>query len=149
MLIMGAAADAFNKTEYKRTMGELMINDYFYRPACIDRVVEVRTNGVIGLDPLKGLIPWSEIKSIELTPEILEKNGFVGEGDKFKMWTSADKRVILHNKDEYLNTFNKWHAHVDTEDMRTIGSIELTYMNQLQQFLRLCGMNDMADKLEA
>ena len=146
---MAVAVVVFNITKYKRTMRELMINDYFYRPACIDRVVEVRINGVIGSDPLKGLIPWSEVKPITITPEILEKNGFVGEGDKFKMWTSADKRVILHNNDEYLNTFNKWHAHVDTEDMRTIGSIELTYINQLQQFLRLCGLSEMADKLEA
>lgn len=148
---MAAAEDVFNITKYKRTMGELMINDYFYRPACIDKVAEVRNNGVIVSDSLRGLIPWSEIKPIPITPEILEKNGFVeaGECDKFKLWASADKRVILHNNDGYLNTFNKWHVHVDTEDMRTIGSIELTYVHQLQQFLRLCGMNVMADNLEA
>lgn len=130
------------------TVNELMIGDYFYRPDCVDRVVEIRKNGVIGSDPLRGLIPWSEIKPIELTPEILEKNGFVGEGDNFKMWTSVDKRVILHNNDGYINSFNKWHVHVDTEDMRTIGSIELTYVHQFQQFLRLCGMNGMADNFK-
>jgi hypothetical protein len=88
------------------------------------------------------------VEPIPITTDILEKNGFIGEGDKFKMWTSADKRVILHNNDEYINTFNKWHVHVDTEDMRSIGSIELTDVHQLQQFLRLCGMNDMADNFE-
>lgn len=88
------------------------------------------------------------IEPIPLTAEILEKNGFIGEGDKFKLWTSADKRVILHNNDGYLNTFNKWHVHVDTEDMRTIGNIELTYVHQIQQFLRMCGLNEMADSFK-
>ena len=84
---------------------------------------------------------------IPLTAEILRKNGF-GIDDSFKpyrLWRSADNRIILHNEDEYLNTFNKWHIHVDTEDMRTIGSVELTYVHQLQQCLRLCGLNSMAN----
>ncbi|MBQ3679798.1 MAG: hypothetical protein IJP79_07335 [Paludibacteraceae bacterium] len=126
---------------------ELMIGDYFYRPDCVDRVVEVRKNGVIGTDSLRGLIPWSEIKPIPLTKEILEKNGFCLD-DGFKphlLWKSIDHRIILHNEDEYLNTFNKWHIHVDTEDMRSIGAIELTYVHQFQQFLRLCGMNELAN----
>lgn len=89
-------------------------------------------------------------KPIPLTPEILEKNGFSLD-DSYKphlKWISADNRIILHNEDEYLNTFNKWHVHVDTEDMRTIGSIELTYVHQFQQFLRLCEMHDLADNFK-
>ena len=87
---------------------------------------------------------------IPLTAEILKKNGFSID-DSFhphRRWNSADRRVVLHNEDEYLNTFNKWHVHVDTEDMRTIGSVELTYVHQFQQFLRLCGMNDIANDFE-
>lgn len=92
------------------------------------------------------MIDFAEIVSISLTPEILEKNGF--DKDAWNTWISADHRITLHNEDEYLNTFNKWHIHVDTEDMRTIGSVELTYVHQLQQFLRLCGMNDLADNFK-
>ena len=94
---------------------------------------------------------WAEqLNPIPLTPEILKKNGFSID-DSFhphRRWHSADRRVVLHNEDEYLNTFNKWHVHIDTEDMRTIGSIELTYVHQLQQFLRLCGMNELADSFK-
>lgn len=100
-----------------------------------------------GYDSIR-YIEISDINPIPITIEIFEKNGFVAEGDNFKMWTSADKRVILHNNDGYLNTFNKWHVHVDTEDMRTIGCVELTYVHQFQQFLRLCGMNELADNFK-
>lgn len=90
------------------------------------------------------------LQLIPLTSKILENNGF-GIDDGFhphRFWKSADNRIILHNEDEYLNTFNKWHVHVDTEDMRTIGSIELTYVHQFQQFLRLCGMNELANNFK-
>lgn len=96
------------------------------------------------------MIEYTKIKPIPLTTEILGKNGFSID-DSFhphRRWNSADNRIILHNEDEYLNTFNKWHVHVDTEDMRTIGSIELTYVHQFQQFLRLCGMDELADNFK-
>lgn len=32
--------------------------------------------------------------------------------------------------------------------LRTIGSIELTYVHQFQQFLRLCGMNELANNFK-
>lgn len=60
----------------KLTAQDLQIGDCFYRPDCVDKVVEIRKNGVIGLDLLRGLIPFSEIKGISITPEILEKNAF-------------------------------------------------------------------------
>lgn len=96
------------------------------------------------------MIDFTEIEPIPLTPEILKKNGF-GINDSFKphhLWKSTDNRVMLHDEDLYLNTFNKWHVHVDTEDMRTIGSIELTYVHQFQQFLRLCGMSETANNFK-
>ena len=66
------------RVKNKRIMeaNKLMIGDYFYRLDCVDRVVEIHKNRVIGSDPLRGLIPWSEIKPINLTAEILKKNGF-------------------------------------------------------------------------
>lgn len=134
---------------------ELMTGDYvrYKRTKAMIWVFEIDSDrNVINNEPdgydSETNISIDDIEPIPLTAEILEKNGFVAEGDNFKMWTSADKRVILHNNDGYLNTFNKWHVHADTEDMRTIGSIELTYMHQLQQFLCLCGLNDMANNFK-
>ena len=151
---MAAAADVFNKTKYKRTMAELMINDYFYRPDCIDRVVEVRINGVIGSDPLRGLIPWSEIKPVAITPEILEKNGFVpnthiypypyyeyiNEKDKLKIGFAFPKGNRTSYKEPWV--------YIDSENV-FIEHLPCIFVHQLQQIFRLCGMNDMADKLEA
>lgn len=67
---------------------ELMTGDYFYRPDCVDRAVEIRKNGVIGVDSLRGLIPWSEISPITTSPEILETNAFRVQG-----------HTLLHRQD--------------------------------------------------
>lgn len=98
------------------------------------------------------MIEFTDIAPIPLTAEILEKNGFEFYDSFYQLlpqqWKGADNRVVLLNDDRFLNTFNKWHVHVDTEDMRTIGSIELTYVHQFQQLLRLCGLNDLADNFK-
>lgn len=128
---------------------ELMVYDWVYLTKDYGTLKkEILKIDILDLDRVfEGML---EIESIPLTPEILKNNGF-GIDDSFRphhFWRSADNRVILYNDDEYLNTFNKWHVHVDTEDMRTIGSIEQTYVHQLQQFLRLCGMNGMANNFK-
>lgn len=55
---------------------ELMVGDWIYRPCCSDQVKEIRRNGIIGLDSARGLVLFSELEPIPITPEILEKNGF-------------------------------------------------------------------------
>ena len=42
------------------------------------------------------------------------------------------------NIDEYINSFNKWNVHIDTEDMRTMCTSEITYVHELQHLLKLC-----------
>lgn len=141
-------------------VNELMINDWvldtFDKPLRVRDIItfdnKYSAKRYVNGNSLEGGGAYCQreenIKPIPLTSEILEKNGFVGEGDIFKMWISADKRVILHNNDKYINSFNKWHVHVYTEDMRTIGNIELTYVHQLQQFLRFCGLDDKANNFK-
>lgn len=126
-----------------------MNGDYFYRPDCIDRVVETRKNGIIGSDSLRGLIPWSEIKLVPLTTEILTKNYFIGEGylifylDEFsyleyypfegrlrKIWTGVDE----------------WNNHAVTREITF--QCECRYVNEFQQALRLCELNELADNLK-
>ena len=54
----------------------LRTGNWIWRPCCNDQVVEVRENGIIGLDSLRGLIPFAELKPIELNYEILTEIGF-------------------------------------------------------------------------
>ena len=93
---------------------------------------------------------YENVYPIELTEEILHKNGFkndvlaeksiIAEGaSNFSViLISEDNRIILNNIDEYLNSFNKWNIHIDTEDMRTLCTAEITYVHELQHLLKLC-----------
>lgn len=55
---------------------ELRIGNKIWRPCCYDEVVEVRENGIIGLDSLRGLLTYGEIEPITVTEELLLKIGF-------------------------------------------------------------------------
>lgn len=55
---------------------ELRVGNKIWRPCCYDEVEEIRENGIIGLDSLRGLIPYSEIEPIPITEELLLKIGF-------------------------------------------------------------------------
>ena len=91
-----------------------------------------------------------DFEPIPLTEEILKKNGFkndviaqksiIAEGaSNFSViLISEDNRITLNNIDEYLNSFNKWNIHIDTEDMRTMCTAEITYVHELQHLLKLC-----------
>jgi len=93
---------------------------------------------------------YENVHPIELTEEILHNNGFkndvitqksiIAEGaSNFSViLISEDNRITLNNIDEYLNSFNKWHIHIDTEDMRTMCTAEITYVHELQHLLKLC-----------
>lgn len=92
----------------------------------------------------------NKIEPIPITEEILKKNGFkndviaqkaiIAEGaSNFSViLISEDNRIILNNIDEYINSFNKWHVHIDTEDVRTMCTSEITYVHELQHLLKLC-----------
>lgn len=98
----------------------------------------------------KGAKDINKIEPIPITEEILKKNGFkndviaqkaiIAEGaSNFSViLISEDNRIILNNIDEYLNSFNKWHVHIDTEDMRTMCTSEIAYVHELQHLLKLC-----------
>jgi len=122
---------------------ELMIGDWLYRPACYDQVKEIRHTGVIGIDNLRGLIAFSELEPIPLTPNILEKNGFV-----------SNKHVYPYPYYEYINEKDKlkisfafpqgnktsykepW-VYIDSENV-FIEHLPCVFVHQLQQILRLC-----------
>lgn len=74
-----------------------------------------------------------QVKPIPLTPEILEKNGW---------W--FDTEDMWHH-DEVDFSIEKWNGKFQCYD---INQIKLDSVHQLQQTLRLCGLNDLADNFK-
>lgn len=106
---------------------ELMIGDWVYRPACYDKVKEIRNTGVIGIDNMRGLIAFSEIEPIPITAEILEKNGFYYDEDR-KAYLMG---VIFRVKPERYGLFS----------FEICGCpYSLNTVHELQHALRLCGI---------
>ena len=112
---------------------ELMIGDWIYRPDCYDQVKEIRHAGVIGIDNMRGLITFSELEPIPLTPEILEKNGF------HKEW---DEDIILMVCDTIIVEIgNMYKIYKDGKMYLRRVLSPLYYVHQLQHALRLCGIS--------
>lgn len=119
---------------------DLMIGDWVYRPDCYDQVKEIRYTGVIGIDSMRGLIAFSELKPIPLTQVILEKNGFEvtrnmsssGNKDVWSWRVSKNKvfHIIEHHNKKMFPYF--WIELGSNSDIK--------YVHQLQQALRLCGI---------
>lgn len=139
---------------------ELMINDWVSINDSNYKVKDIKKNGVIklyedtqfGEHEIEFNSDYLEefISPIELTEEIFHKNGFkndviaqksiIAEGaSNFSViLISEDNRITINNIDEYINSFNKWYIHIDTEDMRTLCTAEITYVHELQHLLKLC-----------
>ena len=62
---------------------ELRIGNKIWRPCCCDEVVEVREDGIIGIDSLRGQIIYDEIEPIPVTEELLLKIGFKEKRDGY------------------------------------------------------------------
>ena len=81
-----------------------------------------------------------DFEPIPLTEEFFEKNGIKRVNDLLLkpniMFESEDKRIrimdLTNSGDGY------WNVHVDNEDFDSIGSCDVKYVHQFQQFLRLC-----------
>ena len=70
---------------------------------------------------------------IPLTPEILEKNG----------WWYEIEDMWLHDEANFC--IEKWNGKLQCYD---INQIKLYSVHQLQQILRLCGLNELADNFK-
>lgn len=132
---------------------ELQIGDYVIRknvPQEILKVVSIdsiKNTIYLDLDGLGIIEKLENISPIEITDDILMKLGFEKSMDAFlppglpidkiEKWNSEDRRVEIRNE-YWTNTDNKWIIHVDNEDMDSIGSCEITYIQEMQQFFRLC-----------
>lgn len=77
---------------------------------------------------------------VELTTDILKRNGFerlVELGHEY--FRSPDGRVCI--SDEANRAGCNWYVHVDDEYFRTIGSFDFQYIEDLNAFLALCGLD--------
>lgn len=110
---------------------DLMIGDWVYRPDCYSKVKEIRENGIIGLDHLRGIISFEELKPIPLTPEILEKNGFVYDSED-KLFEDIYPRISMLYSQYRL---------VENGGINYGEMSEIKYVHQLQHALRLCGID--------
>ena len=83
-----------------------------------------------------------QVKPITLTPEILEKNDFWIEEDDIRY--HEDSEMWVHSDVEYL-TIEKFEGRFQCYN---IPSMQLNYVHQIQQVLRLAGMTDMANNFK-
>ena len=105
---------------------DLMIGDWVVKPSG-----HIRT---MGRAEFSNDDAWFEdTKPIPLTTEILEKNG----------WWYEIEDMWLH--DEVSFCIEKWNGKFQCYD---INQIKLDSVHQLQQILRLCGLNDLADNFK-
>lgn len=109
-------------------VNELRVGNYFYRPCCNDRVMEVRAGGVIGLDRNRGIISLHEMQPIELTKEFFEKNGFIKQHDweEVLYYRSEDMRI------EAYEIYLGWVVNIDDEKFTMVFSNNLKYVHELQ-----------------
>ena len=78
-------------------------------------------------------VPLVNCSPIPLTSEILEKNGWWYDGDD--MWQHEEVGFYIE----------KWNGRFRCYD---INDIKLDSVHQLQQTLRLCGLNELADNFK-
>lgn len=109
-------------------MGDLVIDGYTNRPMRIEVV-----NKMMG----SGLYP------IPLTAEILEKNGFKkGEDDATLITRTSEYYIELWMMPLCVGFY--FQSYYDTNELR----INIDYVHELQQALRLCGLNELADNFK-
>lgn len=133
-------------TKYDLMPGDIVRLRFANNTTTIIRVYEILDHGVAFLNRGKQFATFSTVEPIKLTPEILEKNGWKKE-DVYGIhtqWVSEDGRCIATT--EYTNQ-KKWGVHFDSKGYSTIGHFECDNMHELQQALRICGMQETANKL--
>lgn len=84
-----------------------------------------------------------EIKPISLTPEILEKNGFVKNRGvtSWKFETDREDLIDIYGVKEYHLSINIEDTHGSGKGYRwLLNNLTIFYVHQLQHALRLCGI---------
>lgn len=81
---------------------ELRIGNKIWRPCCYDEVVEVRENGIIGIDSLRGLLTYGEIEPIPVTKELLLEIGFKEKRDGYLHYRDNNDELSIKFASGYV-----------------------------------------------
>lgn len=114
-------------------IGDWVIQDDNLQQNRTCQITGIYDNVVVDVTGEKVPLHESHIKPIPLTAEILEKNGFCP--DEFSAYCfSFDDGTIRFSEHQY-----GWYCHIIRPYQRYDGVCN--YVHQLQQALRLCGIN--------
>ena len=89
---------------------------------------------------------YDDIKPIQLTPEILEKNGFcfVKSSDRDTVWNGWWIYKSLELGVCCLDREGNWPCCINITD----SNVPCEYVHQVQHALRICGLNELADNFK-
>ena len=108
--------NGLRKRVYDMEAKELRIGNKIWRRCCYDEVLEIRENGIIGLDSLRGLISYSEIEPIPITEELLLKTGFKKDRNGYFDYREYNDELSIRFSENY--TFIEYaNLHFNPEDV--------------------------------
>lgn len=135
---------------------KLMIGDYVKYQEHIYIIEEISAQGWVHLIHPEAKIRVNMtsdyiidlLEPIPLTPEILEKNGWIynNEDEKFFPQTWINDKLMLRVIDDY-NYRVVVISDYDDEDTNDTPFI-ITYIHELQHILKLCEYDDLADNFK-
>lgn len=92
-----------------------------------------------------------ELDPIKLTEELLINNGFIHDTDSEVAYhdesiflNGFNNQISFHNSQDYINSDNLWHVHIDNVDYNSICNCELSYVHEFQN---LCSLLKLEFKL--
>lgn len=124
-------------------IGDLVIDTEFERNKA--DVIEIVEPTRVWLSGGKTYTPIEHIEPIPLTPEILEKNGFVIKKKWAQRGNFGDSPLIMwHFEDNPLPLTHDYKHELEIHDNstgKTHVEVPCEYVHQLQHALRLCGID--------
>ena len=107
----------------------------------------------------EGYDDFQRIEPIPLTPEILEKNGFVNDSSydecvadgcfvTIQIWSYNTENVFISWDGITCNVVNDFGCPCEKIELHGLHYEHDIYVHQLQHALRLCGLNELADNFK-
>lgn len=131
---------------------ELRVGNKIWRPCCYDEVVEIRENGIIGLDSLRGLIPYREIEPIPITEELLLKIGFKKDRNGYFDYRDCNDELNIRFSENYtfIEYANLFHCPEDVTETNYCSSLvfpNTLHLHTLQNIWHLLTGKELEIKL--
>lgn len=86
------------------------------------------------------------LEPIPLTPEILEKNGFVNDRGIY-CWRDENKQITYFSKENNRPYCTYPFVNIESGCI-DVNELPIEYVHELQHALHLCGLSDLADNLK-